>query len=96
MDCGTVPYGPACGCADRADGLGTGCISCEEDLSAIAAGRLADDGGLSAWPEASTAEANLIELWFLLPEQEKQELGVLFSRMVVKLFRVLSNEEVDA
>jgi hypothetical protein len=32
-------------------------------------------------------------LWFLLPEHEKQELGALFSRMVMKLFRVVSIEE---
>ena len=94
MDGGAVPYGSSCGGTGLLDRPGPGGISLQEDPSAVAGGRLAEDGGVSAWPETpAETQAHLVELWFLLPEHEKQKLGALFSRMVMKLFRVLSIEE---
>lgn len=96
MDGGAVPYGSTCGCAPLLDRPSADCLSHQEDFPGIATGRTAEDGGVSAWSEASgTTEANLVELWPLLPEHEKQELGALFSGMVLRLFRVLSTEEAD-
>lgn len=33
------------------------------------------------------------QLWFMLPEQEKEEFGAAFSDVVMTLFRVLTKEE---
>jgi hypothetical protein len=93
MDGGAVPYGAACGGAGLLDRPGTGRISLQEDISAAVGGWPAEDDGVSAGPQTSESQANLVEMWFQLPEPEKQELGALFSRMVMKLFRVVSIEE---
>jgi len=97
MDGGAVPYGSTRGGTDLLDRPAAECLSHQEDFPGIAAGWAAEDGGVSAWSEASgEREANLVELWSLLPEHQKQELGALFSGMVMKLFHVLSNEEGGA
>jgi hypothetical protein len=94
MDGGAVPYRSACGCADLPDRPAAGCLSGQEDLPRIALGWVAGADGVSSWPQApAPSETNLVELWLLLPEHEKQELGAVFSRMVMKLFRAVSNDK---
>lgn len=94
MDGGAVPYRSACGCTDLLDRPAAGCLSGQKDLPRVTLGWVAEDGGVSSWSEApAPSETRLVDLWFLLPEHEKQELGAVFSRMVMKLFRAVSNNE---
>ncbi len=94
MDGGTVPYRSACGGADLLHRPAAGCLSGQENLPRITLRWVAEDDGVSSWPQApAPSETNLVELWLLLPEHEKQELGAVFSRMLMKLFRAVSNDK---
>ena len=48
---------------------------------------------VGAETEEPEEEMNIHQLWFMLPEQEKEEFGVAFSDVVMTLFRVLTEAE---
>ncbi|MFQ5668171.1 MAG: hypothetical protein ACE5I7_17285 [Candidatus Binatia bacterium] len=101
MGCGTATLGSACGGGRVLDGPAARDVPDQETFPGDVADWLAEDGAVSspsegaaeARPIPSQAEASFVEVWFLLPEGQKQELGAMFSQMVMKRFQVLSGTE---
>lgn len=101
MDRGAACYRQACGGPDVPDRPAPRSLADQEGLTGVVAECIARDGAVSPRIENSgeepfrdaEAEPDFAALWGALSEAQKQELGALFSRMVMKLFRVLSGVE---
>lgn len=84
-------YLPECG-FDQEEFPGTDAICTARN------GDIFTDNKIPALPatnhfDSQTEEVNILELWFSLNEKEKEEFGMVFSRMVVKFFYLLTKME---
>jgi len=101
VDRGAACYGQACGGPDVPDRPAPRGVADQAGLTGVVAECLARDDAVYSWIANSgaepfrdaEAETDFRGLWSALPEGQKQELGALFARMLMKLFRVWSGVE---